>query len=298
MKKQSNCTHQWMTDLEGEIYCPNCGEVEKERDHNVLSSYKPLDERTEPKSQYHKFSREGGSKGFYDKDSDKKKLPKQNKKYFDRISDEKNYWKTRPENYLDVKRNICYDLIENVLSKNNISTDNLLFDEACMFYDRLAKNKISYRKNNVVLAATCVYFACKNFNYNITLEKISNDIDQNSETLKDKVKNIEKSCRTKHIKIKNQGLDKILLIQKEIERFPNNILPEKLKRRTMIHFPYEKIDHMISSSKKESVASGIIDVVSRENEVNVTPKKIAQVYGISEFSVRRSSKKIQEALEK
>ena len=35
MKKQSNCTHQWMTDLEGEIYCPNCGEVEKERDHNV-----------------------------------------------------------------------------------------------------------------------------------------------------------------------------------------------------------------------------------------------------------------------
>ena len=189
-------------------------------------------------------------------------------------------------------------MIEKVLSKNNISTDNLLFDEACMFYDRLAKNKISYRKNNVVLAATCVYFACKNFNYNITLEKISNDIDQNSETLKDKVKNIEKSCRTKHIKIKNQGLDKIRLIKKEIEKFPNNIFPEKLKRNTMIHFPYEKIDHMISSSKKESVASGIIDVVSRENEVNVTPKKIAQVYGISEFSVRRSSKKIQEALEK
>ena len=55
---------------------------------------------------------------------------------------------------------------------------------------------------------------------------------------------------------------------------------------------------MISSSKKESVASGIIDVVSRENEVNVTPKKIAQVYRISDFSVRSSSKKIQEALKK
>ena len=66
----------------------------------------------------------------------------------------------------------------------------------------------------------------------------------------------------------------------------------------MMRFPYEKIDHMISSSKKESVASGIIDVVSRDNEVNVTPKKIAQVYGISDFTVRSSSKKIQEALKK
>ena len=110
----------------------------------------------------------------------------------------------------------------------------------CFMID-LQKMKFSYRKNNVVLAATCVYFACKNFNYNITLKKISSDIDQNSETLKGKVKNIEKSCRTKQIKIKNQGLNKIRLIQKEIEKFPNNIFPEKLKRETMMRFPYEKL---------------------------------------------------------
>ena len=164
-------------------------------------------------------------------------------------------------------------------------------------YDIFVKNNISYRKNHTILAVACVYFACINYNYNLSLEKISDTINEDSEKVKTKVKNIEKECRKNNIKIKNQGY-KIQLIQKEIEKFPNNIFPEKLKRKTMTRFPYEKIDHMISSSKKEIVASGIIDVVRRVNEVNVTPKKIAQVYGISEFSVRRSSKKIQEALEK
>jgi len=298
MKKRISCSHQNTTDQEtGEVFCAKCGNVSKERHNDVSSRVTTLSEITIPKSQYHKDNREGGSKGFYKKDAKGNYFSSKNKQFFNRISDEKNYWKTKLESYLDVKRNKCFDLIAYILSKRHISTDEQLYDEACTIFDKFVKHKISYRKNNTMLAVTCVYLACKNYNYNITLEEISSYIDENSETVKTKVKNIEKACRTKNIKIKNPGIDKIRLIQLEISKFSNKIFPEKLKRKTMIDFPYEKIEHIISSSKKESVASGIIYIISRENEVNVTPKKIADVYNVSEFSVRSLSKKIQKALE-
>jgi transcription initiation factor TFIIIB Brf1 subunit/transcription initiation factor TFIIB len=287
-----------MTDFDtGEVFCSKCGYVEKERDNDVSPRVTALSERTIPKSQYHKHNREGSSKGFYKVDSEGRTLSKQNKHYFDRISNEKNYWKTKPENYSDIKRNKCFNEIEYILSKSSISTDDPRFDEACTLYDKFSKNKICYRKNNTILAVACVYLACKNYNHHITIKKISRDINQNSETIKEKVKNIEKACRTNHIKIENTSMDKIRLIQLEILKFPKIIVSEKLKRKKILKFDYKKIEHIISSSKKESIASGIIDIISRENEVNVTPKKIAEVYNISEYSVRSLSKKIQKALE-
>jgi len=287
-----------MTDPHGEVFCSICGKVIEERDNDVSSRRRPLDEITDPKSQYHEDNMEGGSKVFHKKDAQGNYLSGQNKKFYSRISHPDNYWKTRAENYEVIKKNKCFKEISNLLSKSRLSTDSNLHGEACRMYDIFVKNKISYRKNHTILAVACVYLACINNNYNLSLEKISDIINEDIEKVKRKVKNIEKVCRKNNIKIKNQGLDKIRLIQKEIEKFPNNIFPEKLKRKTMIHFPYEQIENIISSSKKESVASGIINIISRENNINVTTKKIAQVYGISEFSVRSLSKKIQEALGK
>ncbi len=298
MKKRSICSHQNTTDPDtGEVFCSKCGTVSEERDNDVSSRVTALSERTTPKSQYHKTNREGGIKGFYKTDFEGKKLSTKNKEFIERISHKKNYWKTNAENYLDIKRNKGFDLIEYILSKRHISPDDPPFDEACILYDKFVKHKISYRKNNMILAVTCVYLACKNYNHNITLEEISSDINEDSETIIKKFKNIEKACRTKNIKIKKKGVDKIRLIQREISKFPKIIVSEKLKRKVMRDFPYEQIEHIISSSKKESIAAGIIDFISRENEVNVTPKKIAEVYNISEFSVRSQSKKIQKALE-
>jgi transcription initiation factor TFIIB len=298
MKKCSNCSsYQNTTDPQtGEVWCSKCGTESKEQGDNAVQE-KTLSESTVPKSQYHKINREGGSKGFYTKDVKGKKFSSENKEFFNRISDQKHYWKTNAESYLDIKRNKGFDLIEYILSKRHISPDDPPFDEACILYDKFVKHKISHRKNNMILAVTCVYLACKNYNHNITLEEISSDINEDSETIIKKFKNIEKACRTKNIKIKKKGVDKIRLIQREISKFPKIIVSEKLNRKAMVDFPYEKIEHIISSSKKESIAAGIIDFISRENEVNVTPKKIAEVYNISEFSVRSQSKKIQKALE-
>ena len=292
------CKNQNTTDsISGEIFCPKCGNVETSYGNNS-SQEKILSESTTTKSQYHKHNREGSEKGFRLKDSRGIKLSGKNKIYFNKISSEKHYWKTSLEKYSDIKRNKTFECMETILSKRKIPEYAQIFDEGCMLYEKFVKNGISYRKNPKTLATVCAYFACLNYNYDITIEEISNDINENSRTINQNLKNIEKLCRHKNIKIKNEGKDKLRLIKLELLKFPTEIISEKIKRKTVLYFDFEKIERIIARSKKESVASGIIDIITRENKLSVNVKKIAEIYHVSEHTVRSQSKNIQKELKK
>jgi transcription initiation factor TFIIIB Brf1 subunit/transcription initiation factor TFIIB len=292
------CKNQNITDsITGEIFCPKCGNVEKTFGNNS-SQEKILSEITTPKSQYHKHNREGGEKGFRLKDSRGIKLIGKNKLWYNKITSRSQHWKTNLEKYQDIKRNKTFECMETILSKRKIPEHAQIFDEGCMLYDKFVKNDISYRKNHKTLASVCVYFACKNYNYDITIEEISNDINEDSKIIKQNLKNIVKLCHHKNVKTKNDGKDKLRLIKLELLKFPTEIISEKIKRNIVLDFDFEKIERVIASSKKESVASGIIDITSRENKLSVNVKKIAEIYHVSEHTVRSQSKNIQKELKK
>jgi transcription initiation factor TFIIIB Brf1 subunit/transcription initiation factor TFIIB len=94
----------------------------------------------------------------------------------------------------------------------------------------------------------------------------------------------------------NKNDPRIKQITLKISQFPLDKKYESLKRESYNWFNDKKLELILSGTRIDSFAAGIIDVISRKNNLEITPKKIAKFYKISENSVRQQSQKIAKEL--
>jgi transcription initiation factor TFIIIB Brf1 subunit/transcription initiation factor TFIIB len=274
-------------DHELETYCSTCG-----RKTGVIDS--------RPKHMLQLRREELGSKipQLADKGADGKYAKGEIKKWTERISKSTNLHKFHQE-YSDhdqVKTKHVLQEIEKICQK--MTLPKFIEEVSKQNYYKIVYNNLQHKKKEIYLSFFCTYLACiglksEKSDLNIFSAKIGED----SKILKKFYSNMVKEMWKHDISLEKKVDDRIKQIKIAILDFPDHKISKKLKEESLKYLDDKRIESIVSGSPIISIAAGLIDIISRKNKLNVTPKKIANEFKISENTVRTQSKKIAELLE-
>jgi len=198
----------------------------------------------------------------------------------------------------EIKRNIVYQEIKNICKKERHS--KMINTDACYDYEKnIEKYGFQKYKNNKMLAGTCVLRACKYSKVKINISKVSKIINEPREKLVKCYNDIHKKIHMERLHdVENSELDRRGAIGLEISRMAYVLeIPERLIRRDLGILDHKKFELIMSGSVDSSIAAGIICIVCKKNDLEITPKKIAKRLGVGENTVRNQAKKIAKLLE-
>jgi transcription initiation factor TFIIIB Brf1 subunit/transcription initiation factor TFIIB len=278
-------------EMDGEIYCsdPRCG---------ILLDNFDLSENNN--SQYAK-GEELGSKipQSTDKDSIGNSIKnKEIHRWTKNISKSTNLHKFHQQHadYDHVKSGRVEEIITNICNKIHFSKH--IEDNARAFSFEIKNHHLGYKIKDNVLAAECTFLASRNLEpHKTSLEKIAEIVDEDYKTLVKVHNKIITEISKNDIKKLMSDVDgRINHISSAIFAYPDDDISQKLKKEGLNYLDDEKFESILSGTPAKSIAAGIIDIISRKNNLSVTPWKIAKFYQIHENTVRTQTKKITELL--
>lgn len=182
-----------------------------------------------------------------------------------------------------------FNLITEKCDKNNINVK--IIGEAKSLYSNICEIKISRGSNRDGIIAACVYFACKECNVPRASKEIAEvfDID---------------------ITVMTKGCKKFQEIMNLNKRNKNRIKNKSINPRDFIERFCDKIDieinviynicdiclshNIISQNTPQSIAAGCIYYYIKENSLNINKKDLSDICKISEVTINKCYKKIEE----
>lgn len=280
-----DCSGNLFSDeITGEIICINCAMVLSEklvsRSEDVV-----IDETTTSSGHgTNKVDKTSWNKGLGTPDFDEKSV----EKILGHNINKKNRWMIFKKRTTENKMKQSFETIENICTKKHLSKQ--IHEHSCYIYEKLSKEKFIHYKNDQVLAIACVYLICKELKSNITVKELSEITNIDYKKVNQCLKGIYKKHSETNIGINSNINSRITGVKLELNKFPDISIESKKLAMEII---YEKnFELLLSGTNMGSIAAGLVDIVSRMQELGVKPKTIAKFYKISENTVRKNSKNI------
>lgn len=183
--------------------------------------------------------------------------------------------------------------IQNVCDRNDIPSK--IVTEAKSIYKIVSSTKISRGTNRSGIIASCVYFACKECNVPRSSKEIADMFGITSNIM---TKGVKKCQEIIHMDKKNK--DRISKTKSTkpadfINRFCNklNIGEEDTEKILKICSITVK-NYIISENTPPSIASGCIYYFIKKNKLDISKKNISDICKISEVTINKCCKTIEE----
>lgn len=185
-----------------------------------------------------------------------------------------------------------FNYITDVCLKNNIN--NKIINEAHSLYSTVSKTKISRGKNRDGIIAACVFYACKEVGCPRSTKEIAKIFDLNITII---TKGCKKFTEILHL-TKGQRLMNSSCINPVdfVERFCNNFDFSESDLNNIKKI-CEKADNLkiISENTPPSFAAGCIYYYIKIKNLEYTKKQISEICNISEVTINKCYKKLQES---
>ena len=183
--------------------------------------------------------------------------------------------------------------IQNVCNRFNIP--NKIINEAKSIYKVVSSTKISRGTNREGIIASCVYFACKECDVPRSSKEIADMFGISSNIM---TKGVKKCQEIIHMDKKNKNrISKIKSTKPDdfIHRFCNRleINEEDIEKILKICSLTVK-NNIISENTPPSIASGCIYYFIKKNNSAITKKNISDICKISEVTINKCCKNIEE----
>lgn len=203
-------------------------------------------------------------------------------------------WNSMP--YKERSRYKVFTDIKGICSKNDIP--KMIIDEASSLYTIISSTKISRGSNRKGIIAACVFYACKECNVPRSSKEIANMFDIDITVM---TKGCKKCHEIMNLNKKNKNrLSNTSSIKPTdfILRFCNklNITKEQTKIISKICDIAIK-ENIISENTPPSIAAGCIYFYCKQRDIDITKKDISMVCKISEVTINKCSKKIEQKKE-
>jgi len=203
-----------------------------------------------------------------------------------------NDWLSMP--YREIAQYNAFQYIN--LMASNSGIPKMIIDEACTYHNQISGHQTFRGLNKDGIIAASIYIACRIENYPRTAKEIARmfHLDSTSAT---------KGCRTAMTIINELEQNKVNVSQiKYTNTTPSSFIPryaselhmaqDYIKLANFIAMKIEK-GNMIPEHTPNSVAAGIIYLISNEFELNISKKDIQQVSDISEVTINKCFKTIE-----
>ena len=186
-----------------------------------------------------------------------------------------------------------FNVITDVCKKNNLP--KVIETEAKSLYKIICETKITRGNNRKGVIASCIYFACKNCNVARSQKEIAILFDIT-------IPIMTKGCKIFQ-EIIHMSNDKSRIIKAEsiipedfIDRFSNrlNINTKDITNIKKLSELAQQYD--ISDVRPDSFAAGIILLYSKNNKLPISKKDISIISNISEVTINKCYKKIEEIM--
>lgn len=195
----------------------------------------------------------------------------------------KNFWlySTQEKTTYNVKKEM-----EKVASK--VDVPNYVLEDAKNLYDRCVINRLIYGKNNLIFSYSCIYASCLSNNIPKTPLEICMFSDVS-------IKSMMKVFRLmfRKLKLKITSCDPVDLVPRFSSRLGfnyndiievNNII-DQLKKQSYI-----------SGKKPTTIMASVLYIVGKKNYDDITQRKVANITGVIEPTIRRRSREILEII--
>jgi transcription initiation factor TFIIB len=183
------------------------------------------------------------------------------------------------------------------LMSSNAGIPKMIAEEACIYHSQISNHQTFRGLNKEGLIAASIYIACRIENYPRTAKEIAKIFHLEDST------SATKGCRNAMTIINEIEQNKLNIDQIKytnttpssfIERFCTQLdmNHDYIKLANFIAMKIEK-NNMISEHTPNSVAAGIIYLISTEFNLNISKKNIQQVSNISEVTINKCYKTIE-----
>ena len=183
--------------------------------------------------------------------------------------------------------------IQNVCNRNNIPSK--IITEAKSIYKIVSTTKISRGTNRAGIIASCVYFACKECDVPRSSKEIADMFGITSNIM---TKGVKKCQEIIHMDKKNKNrISKTKSTKPEnfINRFCNKLnINEKDTEQILAICKITEKNSIISENTPPSIASGCIYYFIKKKELPITKKNISDICRISEVTINKCCKIIEE----
>ena len=183
--------------------------------------------------------------------------------------------------------------IQNVCNRNGIPSK--IINEAKSIYKIVSSTKISRGTNRAGIIASCVYFACKECDVPRSSKEIADMFGITSNIM---TKGVKKCQEIIHMDKKNKNrISKTKSTKPEdfINRFCNKLnIGENDTKDILLICNITVTNNIISENTPPSIASGCIYYFIKKKELDITKKNISDICRISEVTINKCCKIIEE----
>ena len=183
--------------------------------------------------------------------------------------------------------------IQNVCNRNGIPSK--IINEAKSIYKIVSATKISRGTNRAGIIASCVYFACKECDVPRSSKEIADMFGITSNIM---TKGVKKCQEIMHMDKKNKDrISKTKSTKPEdfINRFCNKLNIGETDTSLILQICNITVkNYIISENTPPSIASGCIYYFIKKKELDITKKNISDICKISEVTINKCCKIIEE----
>lgn len=274
-----------ITDFEtGEIICQNCGAVIQSVDSQASSNknlFKNFD-----------YTSHGGNTtslrfhdmglatiiGKFNQDFSGKSLDYSMKPVLKRMR----LWDSRSQARNSAERNLRYALLEMEKLKEKLSLSDAIMERSAYLYRKAANAQLIRGRSIKGVLGACVYIACKEMDATRTLLEISNNLQENKNSI------------SRNYRMLFQNLNLIMSVPdftKCIIKISNNLeIPESTKREAIQIFDIVKEKKLTAGKKPNAVAATVIYMASIKTNLNLSQQEIGRISGVSPVTIRNRYK--------
>lgn len=199
--------------------------------------------------------------------------------------------------YKERSLNKIFNDIQSICTKNNIPPK--IYQEAKSLYKIMSENKISRGNNRTGIIAACIYFACKNCDVPRSTKEISGMFDINNIIVTKGCKKFQEILH--YNKTNRDRINRNIIIDSNdfIDRFCNKLDLNNIDIKIIKQISDRAQEHkIIYENTPPSIAVGSIYLYIKINKLNISKKDISNISKISEVTINKCYKKLEEYTDK
>tara|TARA_Y100001958_G_C21230837_1_gene556557 strand:+ start:47 stop:976 length:930 start_codon:yes stop_codon:yes gene_type:complete len=185
--------------------------------------------------------------------------------------------------------------IKRICSENDIP--QIISETSCSIYNIVSSSKISRGNNRKGIIAACVYFACKECNVPRSTQEISQFFNIKIAIVTKGCKNVQELMHKDNYYKTRLHNTNIVSLDDFIERFCHklNIDINHVEKIKLIS-QKSKEKHLVNDNTPPSMAAGCIYLYIKNNNLKITKKYISEICKISEVTINKCYRKLEENL--
>ena len=182
-----------------------------------------------------------------------------------------------------------FNTINETCLANNINQK--ITNEAKSLYNTICEIKISRGSNRDGIIAACVYYACKECEVPRSTKEIAQIFNINITVMTKGCKNFQEIMNLNK-KNKNRVQNRSINPVDFIERFSDNLNIDIHKVKKICNKCLK--ENIISNNTPQSIAAGCIYYYVKENNIDISKKTLSDICKISEVTINKCYKKIED----